>query len=88
MENTVMEMKDYSLIMKIMYKVVELVMARGFDGKVDYSNSSYKMMVSTATDCSMNGMKNNAQMDNHVFEGLVMMANGYFFKGIKEMLRK
>lgn len=88
MENTVMEMKDYSLIMKIMYKVVELVVARGFDGKVDYNNSSYKMMVSTATDCSMNGMKNNVQMDNHVFEGLVMMANGHFFKGIKEMLRK
>ena len=24
----------------------------------------------------------------NVFEGLVMMANGHFFKGIKEMLRK
>ena len=88
MENTVMEMKDYSLIMKLMYKVVELVIARGFDGKVDYSNSSYKMMVSTATDCSMTGMKNNVQMDNHIFEGLVMMANGHFFKGVREMFRK
>ena len=88
MENTVMEMKDYSLIMKLMYKVVELVIARGFDGKVDYSNSSYKMMVSTATDCSMTGMKNNVQMDNHIFEGLVMMANGHFFKGVWEMFRK
>lgn len=88
MENTIMEMKDYSLIMKVMYKVVEKIVAKGFGGKIDYTNSSYKMMVSTATDCSMTGMKNNVQMDNHIFEGLLMMANGNFFKGVREMFRK
>lgn len=88
MENTIMEMKDYSLIMKIMYKIVEKVVAKGFGGKIDYTNSSYKMMVSTAADCSMTGMKNNVQVDNHMFEGLVKMANGHFFQGIREMLRK
>lgn len=88
MENTIMEMKDYSWVMKVMYKVVESVVAKGFGGKPDYTNSSFKMMVSTATDCSMTGMKNNVQMDNHIFEGLLMMANGHFFKGIGEMLRK
>ena len=88
MENTIMEMKDYSWVMKIMYKVVEKIVAKGFGGEPDYTNSSFKMMVSTATDCSMTGMKNNVQMDNHIFEGLLMMANGHFFKGIGEMLRK
>ena len=88
MENTIMEMKDYSWVMKIMYKVVEKIVAKGFGGKPDYTNSSFKMMVSTATDCSMTGMKNNVQMENHIFEGLLMMANGHFFKGIGEMLRK
>ena len=88
MENTVMEMKEYSLIMRIMYKIVEIVVARGFGGKADYSNSSFKMMFYSAVDCSLNGMKNNVQMDNHLLEGLLMMANGHFFKGIKEMLRK
>ena len=88
MENTIMEMKDYSWVMKIMYKVVEKIVAKGFGRKPDYTNSSFKMMVSTATDCSMTGMKNNVQMDNHIFEGLLMMANGHFFKGIGEMLRK
>lgn len=88
MENTIMEMKDYSWVMKVMYKVVESVVAKGFGGKPDYTNSSFKMMVSTATDCSMTGMKNNVQMDHHIFEGLLMMANGHFFKGIGEMLRK
>lgn len=88
MENTIMEMKDYSWVMKVLYKIVERVVAKGFGGKPDYTNSSFKMMVSTATDCSLTGMKNNVQMDNHLFEGLLMMANGHFFKGIGEMLRK
>ena len=63
-------------------------MARGFGGKVDYSNPSYKMMVAMASDCSITGMKNNAQMDNHLLEGLVIMANGHFLQGIREMFRK
>ena len=88
MENTVMEMKDYSLIMKLMYKIVEIVVARGFGGKPDYTNSSFKMMFYSAVDCSLNGMKNNAAMQNHVFEGLLLMANGHFFQGVREMLRK
>ena len=88
MENTVMEMKDYSLVMKLMYKVVELVVARGFGGKADYNNSSFKMMFYSAVDCSLNGMKNNTGIQNHVFEGLLLMANGHFFKGVFEMLRK
>ena len=88
MENTVMEMKEFSLIMKIMFKIIERLMARGFDGKVDYNNPSYKMMVAMASDCSMTGMKNNAQMDHHLLEGLVMMANGHFLQGIREMFRK
>ena len=88
MENTVAEMKDYSLVMKFMYKIVEKVIARGLGGKVDDTDSTFKMMLSTAVDCSLYGMKNNVQMDNHIFEGLLMMANGKFFGGIREMFKK
>ena len=88
MENTIMEMKDYSLIMKLMYKIVEIVVARGFGGKADYNNTSFKMMFYMAVDCSLNGMKNNVGMDNYLLEGLLLMANGHFLKGMKEMLRK
>ena len=88
MENTIMEMRDDSLIMKLMYKIVEMVVARGFGGKPDYTNSSFKMMFYSAVDCSLNGMKNNVQMDNHLLEGLLRMANGHFFQGLGEMFRK
>ena len=88
MENSVLEMKDDSLIMKLMYKIVKMVVSSGFKGKKVEEDSTFKMMFQSAVDCSLNGMKNNVQMDNHLLEGLLDMANGKYVKGIKEMLRK
>lgn len=88
MENSILEMKDESFIMKLMYKIVEFVVAKGVGGKADDTDSSFKMMFYMAVDCSLNGMKNNISMDNHLLEGLLMMANGHFFQGIREILKK
>lgn len=44
MDNTVMEMKDDSLIMKIMFKAVAATIARGFGGKKDYENPEFRML--------------------------------------------
>lgn len=88
MENSVLEMKDDSLVMTLMYNIVKMVISSGFKGKDLEKDSTFKMMFQSAVDCSLNGMKNNIQMDNHLLEGLLMMANGHFFKGVKEMLRK
>ena len=45
MDNTVMEMKDYSLIMKIMFKAVEATVAKGYGGKKDYDNPNFRMQM-------------------------------------------
>lgn len=86
MENTVMEMKEDSLIMKVLYKSIELFMARGFGGKIDYSNPTYRMMVRMAADCSLSGMKINAGMNNYLIEGLLEIVNGHLWKGLRTML--
>ncbi len=39
-----MEMKDDSLIMKIMFKAVAATIARGFGGKKDYENPEFRML--------------------------------------------
>lgn len=88
MDNTVMEMKDYSLIMKIMYKAVEAAVARGFDGKKDYSNPTFRMMMNSAADASLSGMKISGGMKNYVLEGMLEMANGHFFRGIATMCKR
>ena len=88
MQNTVMEMKEDSFVMKILFKVIENMMAKKFGGKKDYRNPSFKMMVFTAADCSLSGMKINSGMKNYLVEGLLEIANGHFFKGIRKMMKR
>ena len=86
-ESTVMEMKEHSLIMKLVYFGFETVMAMKYGGR-DYSNPTFKMMMTTAMDCSVSGMQINGGIKGHLLEGLVEIANGHLFKGLKMMIRK
>ena len=86
-ESTIMEMKECSLIMKLVYFGFETVMAMKYGGR-DYSNPTFKMMMTTAMDCSVSGMQINGGIKGYVLQGLVEIANGRFFKGIRLMLKK
>ena len=88
MDNTVEEMKDYSLIMKIMYKSTEKVIAKQFGGKVDYDNPEFKMMMKCSAGGPLRNMQISGGIKGGVFEGLLLMANGHFFKGLFKMLEK
>lgn len=88
MNNTVMEMKDYSLVMKIMFKAMEYTIAKGLDGKKSYSDPTFRMMMNSAADASLSSIKINGGMKNYVLEGMLEMANGRFFKGICTMCKR
>lgn len=88
MDNTVMEMRDYSFVMKMMYKGMEATIAKGFGGKADYSIPEFKMMMMSSADCSLSGMQINGGMKGHLMEGLLAMANGHFFRGIGLIIKK
>ncbi|HOO27932.1 MAG TPA: glycoside hydrolase family 3 C-terminal domain-containing protein, partial [Lachnospiraceae bacterium] len=88
MDNTVCEMKAYSLIMKIMYKAIEKTVAKGFGKKADYTDPTFRMIMSSSADCSLTSMKISGGMNNHLLEGLLEMANGRFFKGVRLLLKK
>mgnify|MGYP000021284643 CR=1 FL=1 len=87
MDNTCAEMKDSSLIMKIQYKVTESIIAKGFGGKKDMNDPSYRMMLLCATDCPLRSViiSSGGSMSDSLAQGLLCMANGQFFKGIKRM---
>jgi len=87
MDNTVMEMKDYAFVMKIMFKAVESTVAKGFGGKKDYTNPDFRMMMNSAADASLSGMKISGGMNNYVLEGMLQIANGHFFRGIVTMIK-
>ena len=86
MDNTVMEMKDYSLVMKIMFKATELVIAKGTGGKVDYDNPEFRMMINASAGGPLRSMQISGGIKGGVIPGMLEMANGHFFKGILKMI--
>ncbi len=90
MDSTCMEMKDHSLVMKIQYRVTEAIIARGFGGKKDMSDPSYRMMITCATDCPMRSVviSGGGLMSDSLAQGLLHMANGHYLKGLVAMLKK
>ncbi len=83
MDNSVMEMKDHSLIMKIMFKATEGVVAKGFGGKKDYENPEFRMMMAASAGGPLRGMQISGGIKGGLMRGLLHMANGHYFKGIK-----
>lgn len=87
MENTVEEMKDYSLIMKIMYKATEHVIAKGNGGKIDYENPNFRMQMASSAGAPIRSMMISGGMKGGVLPGMLEMANGHFFRGLWRMIR-
>ena len=86
MDNTVMEMKDYSLVMKIMFKATELVVAKGTCGKVDYENPEFRMMINASAGGPLRSMQISGGIKGGIIPGMLEMANGHFFRGIWKMI--
>ena len=87
MENTVMEMKDHSLIMRIMFKATERVIAKGFGGKADYENPEFRMLINSSAGSPLRSMMISGGMKGGLLPGMLEMANGHFFRGIWKMIR-
>ncbi|MCF0105727.1 MAG: glycoside hydrolase family 3 C-terminal domain-containing protein [Holdemanella sp.] len=88
MDNSVVEMKDSSLVMKIMHKAVEIVIAKGNGGKIDYTNPTFKMLMASSVGGPLRNMQISSGSKGNTFAGLLDMANGHFFKGLKKMMSK
>lgn len=87
MENTVEEMKDYSLMMKIMFKAVEATVAKGYGGKKDYDNPNFRMQMASSAGAPIRSMIISGGMKGGVLPGMLEMANGHFFRGIWKMIK-
>ncbi len=87
MDNTVMEMKDYSLIMRIMFKAVEATVSKGYGGKKDYENPNFRMQMASSAGAPLRSMMISGGMKGGVLPGMLDMANGYFFRGIWKMIK-
>ena len=86
MDSTVLQMKDHSLIMKIMVKAVEMVISKGCGGKVDYSNPEFRMLMNACVGGPLRNLQISGGIKGGIVPGLLEMANGHFFKGLLKMI--
>ena len=86
MENSVEEMKDYSLVMKLMYRATERVIARGNGGKLDREDPTFRMQMAASAGGPLRSMMISGGIRGSVMPGLLEMANGRFLRGIWKML--
>ncbi len=86
MDNSVMEMKDHSLIMKIMFKATEAVVSRGFGGKKDYDDPDFRMMMAASAGGPLRSMQISGGIRGGLMKGMLHMANGRFLKGLATMI--
>lgn len=85
MDHTVVEMKPYSLLMKLMHWGVETYVSSGFGWKKDYSNPEFRMLMSSSADSPLRNMHSSGGMKGGALQGLLHMANGHFVKGFLTM---
>jgi len=85
-----MEMKQTSLINRLMYKGMEKAIAKSCGGKVDYENPNFKMLMMSASDNPMKTMPlfSPDVMTEELSAFFVDAANGHLLKGLIKMLRK
>lgn len=90
MTSSIKEMKETSLVNKIMYKAMEKTIAKTNGGKVDYTNSRFRMIMDSASDNPMKSMPlfSPDSMSVELAEFFVDTANGHMIEGLKKILKR
>lgn len=88
MKNTIMEMMPESRLMRCLYRLLEFVFSLRFGGRKAGTDPTFLMMMNSSADASLSSMRISAGMRNYLLEGLLEMANGRFFSGLRTMCRR
>ena len=86
MDATILEMQDHSLVMKIMCKAVKLVVTKGKDGKLDHEAPEYRMVMNASVGGPLRNIQISGGIRGSIVPGLLEMANGHFFRGLRKMI--
>ena len=88
MEHTVLEMKETSLFMALVFRGIELGVSASFGWRRDYADPRFRMMMTSAADAPLRSMRVNAGIRAHLLEAALAFANGRFFQGVRELFQR
>ncbi len=83
MNDSVMDMKPYSLAMNAMYWGVKKTLSKG----AKPGTSEYRMLMESSAGSPLRSMQISGGMKGSLFEGLLAMANGRYLHGIMTILK-
>lgn len=86
LENTILEMKEYSLVMRFANFVIVTFLRFHLKLKKGETSPELRMMLSGSVDTPLRNLNINAGIKGGLFKGLLDIANGHFFKGLLKML--
>ncbi len=86
MDNTVEEMRDSSLVMRLVFRIALLVLDLGQGRNKDKESSEYKMLLASSVGLPLRSMQIFSGLRGGIMPGLLEMANGHFWRGIKRIL--
>ena len=86
MNNSVLEMKDHSFVMKLMYHAIRLVINSRSGGKAERESAEYRMMLISSLGSPLRNLQICGGVKGGVMPGLLEMANGHFFRGLRKMI--
>ena len=86
MNNSVLEMKDHSFVMKLMYHAIRLVINSRSGGKTGRESAEYQMLLISSLASPLRNLQICGGVKGGVMPGLVEMANGHFFRGLRKMI--
>lgn len=84
MDNTVLEMKDSSGFMRLVYGIMKLVITKIFDS----DSSEFQMSMVSTVDGPLRVIQQLAGMRGGLFRCMLEIANGRVWKGIGQLFRK
>lgn len=89
LDHSCTDMMESSLLMKLQYKVTELILARRFGGKKAHNNPVFRMMMSCAVDSPFRVavINTGGLVSDSLAKGIIEIANGHVFRGIAAMIR-
>ncbi len=87
MDNTVEEMREHSLVMKMMYGMTARMIAKGNGGRADDSDPQFRMLMASSVGSPPRSMQISGGIKGGLFAGLLEMANGHYLRGILRMIK-
>lgn len=87
MENTVAEMARESGIMRLVLKAIRAAVRAGMPAGTPDDSPDLRMTLASTTEAPLSSVVISSGLHACLFEGLVDMANGHPFRGLRKVMR-